>query len=65
MISRRTIILLAAAFVVGAAVGGTVGIFGFIRIVGGQRAPSQAVSAPTLVIEATSPPAQAGTITWR
>ena len=55
MTSRRNpIVWLAAAFVIGAVAGGTVGIFGFIAVVGGQRDPSGAITAPTLAIEPTA-----------
>ncbi|KAA3644136.1 MAG: hypothetical protein DWQ07_18675 [Chloroflexi bacterium] len=44
------------SFVIGAIVGGVVGVFIFIRITGGSAAPSQAISAPELSLADFSTP---------
>jgi hypothetical protein len=60
--SRRGIYGLAlGAFALGAVIGGVVGIFGFLQLIGGSGEPSATISAPTLSLadshpKATTPP---------
>lgn len=54
-LTRRIVLLLVGTFGLGAIVGGVVGIFIFLQVIGGSGDPSAPISAPTLSLDPTQP----------
>lgn len=56
--NQEKILFSVIAFVVGAIIGGVVGVAIFLNVTGGSAEPSQAISAPTLVVESLATPVE-------
>ncbi len=56
--NQEKILFSVIAFVVGAIIGGVVGVAVFLNVTGGSAEPSQAISAPTLAPESFAPPVE-------